>query len=156
MKYYRDLRDFIKVLEEENELVRIKTLVSRDLEISEIYFRQIRSPGGGKALLFENVEGSNLPVLINAFGSKKRMDLALGRRTSREGAPGKVDQIAEELRGLMRLMQFKPPKTAGEIASLAGKAAGILRYPPRRRRFFKAPCQEIVLTGDQIDLDQIP
>jgi 4-hydroxy-3-polyprenylbenzoate decarboxylase len=80
MKYYRDLRDFIKVLEEEDELVRIKTPVSRDLEISEIYFRQIRSPGGGKALLFENVEGSNLPVLINAFGSKKRMDLALGRR----------------------------------------------------------------------------
>lgn len=156
MKYYRDLRDFIKVLEEEDELVRIKTPVSRDLEISEIYFRQIRSPGGGKALLFENVEGSNLPVLINAFGSKKRMDLALGRRTSREGAPGKVDQIVEELRGLMRLMQFKPPKSAGEIASLAGKAAGILRYPPRRRRFFKAPCQEIVLTGDQIDLDQIP
>ena len=75
---YPSLREFIDRLEFENELVRIKEQVSPILEIAEITDRVSKQPGGGKALLFENVEGSSMPVLINAFGSQKRMDASLG------------------------------------------------------------------------------
>ena len=76
---FKDLREFIKVLEKENELIRVKHQVSPILEITEIADRMMKMPDGGKALLFENVEGyENIPVLINAFGSEKRMKLALG------------------------------------------------------------------------------
>ena len=69
---YFSLREFIDRLESENELIRIQEQVSPILEIAEITDRVSKQPGGGKALLFENVEGSSMPVLINAFGSKKR------------------------------------------------------------------------------------
>ncbi len=76
---FKDLREFLKVLEKENELIKVKHKVSPILEITEIADRMMKMPGGGKALLFENVEGyENIPVLINAFGSEKRMKLALG------------------------------------------------------------------------------
>ena len=75
---YFSLREFIDRLESENELIRIQEQVSPILEIAEITDRVSKQPGGGKALLFENVEGSSMPVLINAFGSKKRMNAALG------------------------------------------------------------------------------
>jgi len=76
---FKDLREFIKVLEKENELIRVKHKVSPILEITEIADRMMKMPDGGKALLFENVEGyENIPVLINAFGSEKRMKMALG------------------------------------------------------------------------------
>ena len=68
---YFSLREFIDRLESENELIRIQEQVSPILEIAEITDRVSKQPGGGKALLFENVEGSSMPVLINAFGSKK-------------------------------------------------------------------------------------
>ena len=69
---YFSLREFIDRLESENELIRIQEQVSPILEIAEITDRVSKQPGGGKALLFENVEGSSMPVLINAFGSKKK------------------------------------------------------------------------------------
>ena len=72
MNYY-SLREFIIRLEKENELVRIEEPVSPILQIAEITDRVSKQPGGGKALLFENVEGSEMPVLINAFGSTRRM-----------------------------------------------------------------------------------
>ena len=75
---YFSLREFIDRLESENELIRIQEQVSPILEIAEITDRVSKQPGGGKALLFENVEGSSMPVLINAFGSKKRMNDANG------------------------------------------------------------------------------
>ena len=65
---YFSLREFIDRLESENELIRIQEQVSPILEIAEITDRVSKQPGGGKALLFENVEGSSMPVLINAFG----------------------------------------------------------------------------------------
>lgn len=154
-QYYGNLQDFIKVLEAEGELVRIQTPVSRDLEISEIYFRQIRSPGGGKALLFENVEGSDLPVLINAYGSDKRLELSLNRNRTKASS-GMLVEIASELRELMKLLQLKPPATLGAFAALAGQANRILKFPPKKKRFGKAACQEIVWTGDQVDLDALP
>ena len=75
---YRNLQDFVAALEAAGELIRVKAFVNSDLEISEIASRVMKSPGGGKALLFENVEGFDMPVLINAVGSDKRMLMALG------------------------------------------------------------------------------
>lgn len=150
-----DLRDYISLLEAHGELARVKTPVSADLEISEIYFRHARSNGGGKALLFENVTGSKLPVLINAFGSHKRVELALNRgRIS--ATPGMLNEICTELKSLMKLLELKPPGSASEIMDLASKASRVLRYPPKRMRFGRPACQEIVLKGDQIDLSLLP
>ncbi len=76
---YEDLREFISDLEKNGELIRVKSKVSPILEITELADRMSKLPKGGKALLFENVEGyENIPVLINAFGSEKRMKMALG------------------------------------------------------------------------------
>ena len=75
---YPSLIEFIERLEIDGELLRIKESISPILEIAEITDRVSKKPRGGKALLFENVEGSSMPVLINAFGSTKRMNLALG------------------------------------------------------------------------------
>ncbi|OFX84375.1 MAG: menaquinone biosynthesis decarboxylase [Bacteroidetes bacterium GWF2_33_16] len=74
---YKSLQHFIKTLEANNELIRVKEYVNPELEITEIVDRYSKSPDGGKALLFEN-NGTDFPVLINAYGSEKRMCLALG------------------------------------------------------------------------------
>ena len=71
---YADLREFIEALRNDNELYEIDTPVSTDLEIAEITDRVSKSQGAAnKALLFNNVEGYDIPVLINAFGSQKRI-----------------------------------------------------------------------------------
>src|SRR5262245_25706997 len=72
---YRDLRDFIDALERAGELKRIRVEVDPVLEVTEITDRV--SKAGGPALLFERPKGSSMPLLINAFGSEKRMALAL-------------------------------------------------------------------------------
>src|SRR5438876_12098614 len=90
---YTDLREWIGALERAGELRRIKAEVDPVLEITEIADRVSKSPGGGKALLFENVKGSKLPVLINQFGSARRMQMALGVDS--------LDEIAGRIRALM-------------------------------------------------------
>jgi len=75
---YKDLREFLKVLEKEGELLRIKEPLSPILEITELTDRVSKLPNGGKALLFEKVEGYSVPVLTNMLGSEKRIKLALG------------------------------------------------------------------------------
>lgn len=75
---YKDLREFLKVLEKEGELLRIKEPLSPILEITELTDRVSKLPKGGKALLFEKVEGYSVPVLTNMLGSEKRIKLALG------------------------------------------------------------------------------
>lgn len=146
--YYQNLQAFIAKLEEAGELIRIKEPVSRDLEISEIYFRHARSEGGGKALLFERVEGSDFPVLINAFGSFERLKLAFGNSTA--------DRIASRVEGVTGLLKLKPPKSVGQTLSLAKALYHASKAPPVRLRMKKAPVQEIVWQGDEIDLDRIP
>ncbi|MEE9524658.1 MAG: menaquinone biosynthesis decarboxylase, partial [Thermodesulfovibrionales bacterium] len=74
---YKDLRDFINVLEKRDLLKRIKSEVDPILEISEITDRVCKSPGGGKALFFEKVKGSQYPVVTNIFGSFERITLSL-------------------------------------------------------------------------------
>lgn len=74
---FRNQQHFIDTLEKEGELVRISSYVDPKLEITEITDRVSKMPGGGKALLFENT-GYDFPVLMNAYGSEKRMSIALG------------------------------------------------------------------------------
>ena len=90
---YRNLSEFIKRLEAEGELIRIKEFVDPKLEISEITDRISKQPGGGKALLFENT-GTGFPVLINSMGSYKRMCMALG--------VNHLDDIAHQIEGLFK------------------------------------------------------
>ena len=77
---YRNLQEFISRLENEKELLRIKTYVDPYLEMAEITDRISKSPHGGKALLFENT-GYDFPVLMNAYGSEKRMCTGAWRKT---------------------------------------------------------------------------
>ena len=79
---YSDLQSFALALESTNELCRIDALVDPHLEIAEIYSRVVRREG--PALLFENVRGSNYPLLINPLGSSRRIEFALGRHCRQE------------------------------------------------------------------------
>ena len=87
---FPDLRSFVAALEDRGDLQKISVEVDPDLEITEICDRVVKE--GGKALLFENVKGSSMPLLINALGSESRTNLALGvSRTDQ--LPGKVNEI---------------------------------------------------------------
>ncbi|MBI3813664.1 MAG: menaquinone biosynthesis decarboxylase [Nitrospinae bacterium] len=100
--------------------------------------------GGGKAILFENIDGSDIPVLINAFGSKRRMAMALGV------------EDAEEIAGdIQELIEIKPPANLLEKIKFLPKLFEISHYPPKIITG-SAPCQEVVLTGDDIDLFKFP
>jgi 4-hydroxy-3-polyprenylbenzoate decarboxylase len=88
---YRNQQHFIDTLEKHGELIRIKNYVDPKLEIAEITDRISKTPGGGKALLFENT-GYDFPVLMNAYGSERRMCLALG--------VNQLDDIAREIESL--------------------------------------------------------
>ncbi len=140
---YKNIRDFIDLLEKKGELCRIKTPVSRDLEITEIADRTIKS--GGPALLFENVQGYDVPVLINMFGTHRRMALALGVYD--------LDELTRRVRELLDLMRGPPSGIAGKLRTL-GDLVSVARTQPKT--VSRAPCQEVVLTGDDVDLNIIP
>ena len=142
---YHSLREFIERLEFDNELVRIKERVSPILEIAEITDRVSKQPGGGKALLFESVEGSSMPVLINAFGSTKRMNAALG-----------VHDIEEIARDIDKYLKVAPPTTLMDKVKLLPMLLEAAAFPPKMVSEKQAPCQEVVLTGDDVDLGKIP
>ena len=143
---YADLRDFIRRLEQAGELVRITEPVSPHLEITAITDRVSKGPDqDNKALLFENVEGSSMPVLINAFGSARRMALALG-----------VNELEDIRRNLAKLIDPKLPQGMGAMMQRGSEMLGALRSiglgPSTVRR---APCQEVVITDDP-SLDILP
>jgi 4-hydroxy-3-polyprenylbenzoate decarboxylase len=140
---YKNIRDFIDLLEKKGELCRIKTPVSRDLEITEIADRTVKS--GGPALLFENVQGYDVPVLINMFGTHRRMALALGVYD--------LDELTRRVRELLDLMRGPPSGIAGKLRTL-GDLVSVARTQPKT--VSRAPCQEVVLTGDDVDLNIIP
>jgi len=142
---YESLKEFITRLESEGELVRITEQVSPILEIAEITDRVSKSPEGGKALLFENVEGSAMPVLINAFGSWRRIRMALGVSS--------LENIAREIE---RYLKIAPPATLIDKAKLLPMLLQAAKFPPKIVPAKQASCQEVVITGDQVDLDRIP
>jgi 4-hydroxy-3-polyprenylbenzoate decarboxylase len=142
---YESLKEFITRLESEGELVRIAEPVSPILEIAEITDRVSKSPDGGKALLFENVEGSVMPVLINAFGSWRRIQMALG--------VSNLEKIAREIE---RFIKIAPPTTLMDKAKLLPMLLQASNFPPKTVSAKQASCQEVVMTGDAVDLGRIP
>ncbi len=130
-------------LEQAGELLRIKARVSSNLEITQITDLASKSPGGGKALLFENVEGSRFPVITNAFGSEKRMCMAFG--------VSDLDSLGARLR---RFIEMEPPKSPVDALKLLPLGIDLLRFLPRKTT--KAPCQEVVYTGEAVDLSILP
>lgn len=143
MAPFTSLRDFVRTLERAGELVRVSHQLSPRLEIAALAELSMKSPSGGKALLLENVEGSTLPVLVNAFGSRRRLALALGADAEEVG------------RRLDELLHLSPPSGLGEALRLAPKLFGLRGILPRKRKG-RAPCQEVVLTGEAVDLSRLP
>jgi 4-hydroxy-3-polyprenylbenzoate decarboxylase len=115
---YTNLSDFVQVLEKAGELRRIAHPVKAELEIAEIADRVMKA--GGPALLFENVVGKNIPLLINAFGSMKRMSIALG-----------VNDIEEIAKKISKLIQIQPPRTFKDKIQLAGELIKLAGLPPK-------------------------
>ena len=142
---YPSLIEFIERLEIDGELLRINESVSPILEIAEITDRVSKKPGGGKALLFENVEGSSMPVLINAFGSTKRMNLALGVHN--------IEDIAKRIESYIKI---PPPTTLLEKAKLLPMLLQAAQFPAKLVQPAHPPCQEVVHLNDDIDLGTIP
>ena len=132
---YRSFRLFLETLEQAGELTRVSDPVDTDLLISEWADREMKSPGGGRALLFEQpvVDGqvSKFPVAINTMGSRKRIAMALGRES--------VDEIAQEIQ---LILKAKPPTDLREGFALLKQGIHLLHARPKQVR--DAPCQEII------------
>ncbi|MEO8429453.1 MAG: UbiD family decarboxylase [Verrucomicrobiota bacterium] len=128
-------RDFVVALERAGELIRISPPVATELEITELADRQMKSPGGGKALLIEqptiNGQVSPFPVAINTLGSWKRMALSLGVNS--------VDEIAAELGSLMKA---RPPTSFRETLKLLGTALELRHAKPKLVK--DGPCKEVI------------
>jgi 4-hydroxy-3-polyprenylbenzoate decarboxylase len=139
---YKDLREFIRGLEEKGLLVRIKTEVDPILEITEITDRMCKSPGGGKALFFEKVKGSAFPVVTNLFGSFERMCLSL-----------EVEHLDDVAARIEALLNQTPPKGLIEKLSLLPKLVEFSKYFPKQVK--GAPCQEVIEEKDP-DLGRFP
>jgi 4-hydroxy-3-polyprenylbenzoate decarboxylase len=140
---FRDLREFISFLEEKGELRRISTPVDPQLEITEIADRVIKS--GGPALLFENPKGYDIPVVINLYGSERRMAWALGVND--------LDEVAERVQGILNLIQGPPEGLASKLRTL-GQLVNLASYRPRTVN--NPPCQDVVLHGEDVDLFKFP
>ncbi len=132
---YSSFADFLKALERSGELTRVATPVDTNLLISEWADREMKSPNGGRALLFEQplIDGkiSEFPVAINTMGSQRRMAMALGRES--------VDEIAQEIQ---LLLKAKPPTDLREGFSLLKQGIHLLHARPKHVR--EAACQEVV------------
>ena len=159
------MREFLAALESAGELHRVRAEVSAELEVTEIADRvsrmgAIASAGatgfdpamaatGGKALLFERVRGCDFPLAINAWGSYRRMEMALGV----DGHPQGLESIAARIASLTKPA---PPRTLGEAIAKAREFLPLLRIGPKRRR--SGPCQEVVKLASrgEVDLTRLP
>ncbi len=142
-KGFKDLRSFIELLEKKGELLRISKLVDPELEITEITDRVSKMSGGGKALYFTNVKGAQFPVLINAFGSYRRMALAMGATN--------IEEAAQKISALLSI-QGMPKSFSGKV-SLLRQLVDLSKIPPKR--ILSAPCQEVVLK-EKFSLSNFP
>jgi 4-hydroxy-3-polyprenylbenzoate decarboxylase len=140
----RDLRGFIKLLEQRGQLRRIKALVDPDLEIAEIANRMLQK--GGPALLFENVKGSPYPVAINLMGTVERICWAMNR--------DKPEDLEELGKKLALLYQPRPPKKISQAVELGQALFDVIKAKPSRDLF--PPCQQVVLQGEEVDLNKLP
>lgn len=140
---YKDQQAFIDALEQAGELIRIKTYVDPKLEIAEITDRVSKEPGGGKALLFENT-GYDFPVLMNAYGSDKRMCMALG--------VNHLDDVAADIEGLFKLLA-SPKESILDKLRLLPKLGQFASWMPKVIKG-KGACQEVVM--EQPDITKLP
>ncbi|MCA1771426.1 MAG: 4-hydroxy-3-polyprenylbenzoate decarboxylase [Halomonas sp.] len=143
MKYH-DLRDFIAALEAQGELKRITAEVDPYLEITEICDRTLRA--GGPALLFENVKGHDMPLLGNLFGTPKRVALGMGQDS--------VEALREVGKLLAFLKEPDPPKGLKDAWSKLPIFKQVLSMGPKQVK--RAPVQEVVFEGDEVDLGRLP
>src|SRR5215204_1846786 len=136
-----DLREWIALLESEGELVRVPTEVDPYLEVTEIVDRTVKA--GGPALLFENPKGASQPLLVNQFGTERRMCLALG--------VARLDDAAAKLGSVL---EMQPPE------GLVDKVRGLKKLKSiadsRPKTVSRAAHHDVVLEGDDVDLDRLP
>ncbi len=138
---YKDLRDFIKQLEKKGQLKRIKIEVDSELEISEITDRVVKQ--GGPALFFENVKNSEFPVVTNLFGTMERMCMALEADS--------LDSIGSRI---TELLEPKPPLKFIDKLKMLPKLMEMSKIFPKIVK--SAPCKDVILKDDDIDLFKIP
>jgi len=141
---YTDLRDFIDSLEKQGELKRITTEIDPHLEMTEICDRVLRA--GGPAILFENPKGSKVPVLANLFGTPKRVAMGMGEES--------VKALREVGQLLAFLKEPEPPKGMKDAWEKLPIFKQVLNMGPKLIK--KAPCQEQIIEGDEIDLGNYP
>ncbi|RUO67022.1 4-hydroxy-3-polyprenylbenzoate decarboxylase [Idiomarina ramblicola] len=141
---YQDLRDFIALLEERGELKRIQQEIDPYLEITEISDRTLKAEG--PALLFENVKGHDMPVLANLFGTPERVALGMGQES--------VTALRDVGKLLAFLKEPEPPKGFRDALNLLPKYKKVLSMSPKSIK--KAPCQQVVMSGDEVDLQKLP
>ncbi|MBI1686266.1 UbiD family decarboxylase [Caulobacter hibisci] len=151
---YRSLREFIDVLEAQGELVRVKEPVSSVLEMTEIQTRLLAT--GGPAVLFEHVllpdgSRSSMPALANLFGTVKRVAMGVTLGGEPRTTAGELREVGELL---AFLRQPQPPKGLKDALDMLPLAKTVLSMRPGTVK--KAPVQEVVLKGDQIDLSKLP
>ena len=142
---YKSLADFVEKLERADELIRIGTPVSSELEIAEITDRMVKSGGGGKALLFEKTD-KGFPVLTNLYGSERRMAMALGVEH--------LTDISERLDSLIGTVTSPKESLVDKLRMLPllGEAS---QWFPRKRKG-RGECQQVVLEGDEAKLSLLP
>ncbi len=141
---YKDLRDFIDMLEQRGELKRITQPVNPVLEMTEIADRTLRA--GGPALLFENPVGFDIPVLANLFGTPERVALGMGEES--------VSALREVGKLLAQLKEPEPPKGIKDAWEKLPIFKQVLNMGPKLVK--SAPCQAVVKEGDEVDLYRIP
>lgn len=140
----RDLRGFIRQVEERGQLRRITVPVDPELEITEIANRMLKA--GGPALLFENVKGASYPVAINLMGTLERVCWAMNMQH-----PEELEALGKKL-GM--LQQPKPPKKISQAVEFGKLLLDVAKAKPGRDFF--PPCQEVVEKGEAVDLTQLP
>jgi 4-hydroxy-3-polyprenylbenzoate decarboxylase len=141
---HSDLRSFISFLEQQGELVRITQEVDPNLEMTEISDRTLCAKG--PALLFEKPKGYSMPVLCNLFGTPKRVAMGMGQES--------VAALRDVGELLAFLKQPEPPKDLRDLWDKRHDFKQVLNMPVKSVK--KAPCQEVILEGNQVDLGQIP
>ncbi|HSA68938.1 MAG TPA: 4-hydroxy-3-polyprenylbenzoate decarboxylase [Burkholderiales bacterium] len=141
---YSDLRQFIAQLEARGDLKRIRAEVSPRLEMTEICDRVLRA--GGPALLFERPAGHDIPVLANLFGAVRRIAAAMGLADTRA--------LREVGKMLAFLREPDPPKGLRDLWDKFPVWKQLLNLPPKV--VSRAPSQEVILEGDNVDLARLP
>ena len=142
---YKSLRDFIGVLEEAGELIRISAPVSSELEIAEITDRVVKSEGGGKALLFEKTD-KGFPVLTNLYGSERRMAMALGVE--------RLEDISERLNSLVGSVTSPKESLMDKLRLLPLLGEASKWFP--RKKSGRGACQQVILEGEAAKLSLLP